>query len=195
MKKISKIAIIVAICMLILISHVYAATAEIVTKVSSSDVKIGDIVTIVVSAKSEEGIEGIDSILQYDKTKLKLINTGEIATEKFISLSGENEKTGEYKMTLLRNTNQDILTETDVATLKFEILKECSKSETIKISEIALVDSNENLINIEDKEIKLNIIDGGNFFSNNKFIILCLIGVIVIIVFVKKMIAKGKKNI
>ena len=74
-------------------------------------------------------------------------------------------------------------------------LKECSKSQTIKISEIALVDSNENLINIEDKEIKLNIIDGGNSFSNNKFIILCLIGVIVIIVFAKKMIAKGKKNI
>lgn len=195
MKKISKIVIIGIMYMLISILHVYGANVEISVNASSTDVKIGDTVTITVSLKSETGIEGIDSILQYDKSKLKLTNSSEIATKEFISLSGEDEKTGDFRMTLLKNTTQDILTESDVAILKFEVLEKCSKSEIINISEIALVDSNENLIDLEDKEIKLNIIDGGNFFSNNKFIILFLISVIVIIVFIKKMINKGKKNI
>lgn len=194
MKKICKITIIGIIYILISISHVYAATAEIVVKASSTDVKIGDIVTITVSVKNQAGIEGIDSILQYDKSKLKLTNSSEITTDKFLNLSGEDEKTGYYRLTLLSNTTQSILAETEVATLKFEILKGCSENEIIKISEIVLVDSNDNLIDIEDKEIQLNILNGGNFFSKNKIIILSIIIVIIIIVFIKKMIFSEKKN-
>ena len=196
MKKISKITIIGIIYILISISHVFASTAEIEIKASSTDVKVGDTVTITVSLNSEIGIEGFDSALQYDKSKLKLTNSGKISTDKFVDLSGEDEKTGEYRMTLLRNTTQDILVDPNLATLEFEVLKGCSKNETIKISEIALVDSNENLIDIEDKEIKLNVIDGGNFLSNNKFVILFLIAIsaIVIIIVIKKIIANKKKN-
>lgn len=188
MKKINKITIIGIIYILISIIHVYASTTEIITKASSTDLKIGDIVTITVSVKSEVGIEAIDSILQYDKSRLKLINSGENITDKLIDLSGEEEETGNYRMTFLNNTTQEVLTELDVAVLKFEVLNGSSRIETINLSKIALVDSNDNLINIEDKEIKLNIIDGGNVFSNNKFIILLLISlsVIVIIVVIKK---------
>ena len=195
MKKINKIAIIGIIYILISILHVYASTTEIITKASSTDLKIGDIVTITVSVKSEAGIEAIDSILQYDKSSLKLINSGENITDKLINLSSEEEN-GNYRMTFLNNTTQEVLTELDVVELKFEVLKGSSKIETIKLFEIGVVDLNENLIKIEDEEIKLNVIDGGNVFSNNKFLIIFLISlsVIVIIVVIKKLRANTNKS-
>ena len=73
--------------------NVYANTTNEITMNSTNTTEGGgDEIEIVVSAKSENGIEGIDGILKYDKTKLKLINEDELVTADFSSVSGLDEE-------------------------------------------------------------------------------------------------------
>ena len=75
-KKIIVLAIIFMTCITINVNA--NTTNEITMNSTNTTVGVGDEIEIVVSAKSENGIEGIDGILKYDKTKLKLVNEDEL---------------------------------------------------------------------------------------------------------------------
>lgn len=160
MKKCLKILIILLILVLLMIVDVYAAntTTSVTATVDKTEVKVGDVVNINLSANCEAGIEGIDSILVYDKTKLELQNLSVDA--KFSNMSGTDDTTGEYKLTVISNS-ADTLTSGTFATLKFKVLDAVHVNEelTIKLTGIEMGDSNDEWTTINDKEVTLKVVE------------------------------------
>lgn len=134
-KKIITLAIILMLCMTI---NAYAGTTEIKLTPSTTEVKVGDKITVVLSGKRGNGIEGIDGTLQYDTTKLKLVSTTILAKEeggeddKYSNLSGKNEATGEYQLSMILKSNP-APTEGDLIQIKFEVLEGAKENDTLSI--------------------------------------------------------------
>lgn len=158
MKKYLKITLIFLIVILVSSLNAYAVeTTNSVTLASDkNEVKVGDIVTITISANCEDGIEGINSTLEYNKTKLEL--QGITVGEKFTNMSGTDDDTGEYKLTVITNSEETLKTE-NFATLKFKVLDAVEKDEeiSVKLSKIELGDSNDKWTTLENQEVKLTV--------------------------------------
>lgn len=158
MKKYLRIILIALILILAGTLNTYAATATLTANADKTEVKAGDIVTISLSANCQTGIEGIDSTLEYDETKLELQSLNVDA--KFSNMSGIDDSTGKYKLTVISNTT-DTLTSETFATLKFKVLDTALADEglTVKLSEIEIGDSNDEWTTVDDREITLKVVE------------------------------------
>lgn len=161
MKILKKIAIMAVILVLSVALNVYAGETIVDMKSSKTEVKAGETVTITVSGKSGTGIEGVDSTLTYDKTKLKLTNEDQLAASGFTSLSGIDEKTGEFKLSIVYTGTGNAPQEADFAKLNFEVLSGVKANETLEIglSKIQLGGSDEQWENLTDKKVTLKVIE------------------------------------
>lgn len=157
MRVCKKIALMVMVFIMLSTLNVFAETGDILLDVSSKEIKTGDKVKVTLSAKLATGIEGIDATLQFDKTKLKLTNESSLATDDFLSMSGTNDLTGDFKLSILYTGTSVAPTESNFAILEFEVLDTVTDKETldIKLYEIEIGDSEDNWIEIEDKIITL----------------------------------------
>lgn len=161
MKMCKKIALVAMVFILSVTLSVYAGVTEIIATASATEVKVGDTVTITLTGKCGTGIEGIDSTLEYDTTKLKLINEANLATSGFTSMSGVNEATGKFKLTVLYGGSDETPTQAEFATLTFEVLEGAKANENldIKISEIELGDSNNEWIGLDDQVVTIKVLE------------------------------------
>lgn len=170
MKVFKRIAIMAIILMLCTTVNVYAGTTEAKLTASSNDVKVGDIVTITLSAYRGNGVEGFDATLKYDKTKLKLTNESQIATGGYTSLSGTDESTGDFKLSLMYGNSGDSPTQADIAQLKFEVLSGAKVNDVlnIKLTDVIVMDPDVNQTELDDVEINIKVVEkstntgGGN---------------------------------
>lgn len=168
MKKIIKIASLVVIFVLSVTINVYAAepNAEVTLTPSATTAKVGETVTITVSAKCATKIEGIDSTLSWDNTKLELTNQDSLAANGFISMSGADDSTGKFKLSVLYGGSGETPTEAAFATLTFKVLDGAVANEklTVALSEVEVGDSNDDWfeVNVQNVEITIVTEDGGN---------------------------------
>lgn len=160
MKVFKKVTSIMVIIILIMTLKVYAGTTEVKLTPPSANVKVGDTVTITLSAVRGNGIEGFDAVLTYDKTKLKLTNESQIALEGFTSLSGTDESTGEFKLSLMYVGSGTGPTEANLAELKFNVLDGAKVDDilNVKLAKIQLIDSEENGAKLDDTVAKLTVV-------------------------------------
>lgn len=129
-------------------------TAEMTLTPSATEAKKGETVTVTISAKCESGIEAVDATLEFDATKLELITELEyMGSNGYISFSEELE-TGKVRLSVAYN-REGTLTEADFSKLQFKVLSE--ESTKIKLTGIELADVDENYINLNDKEININL--------------------------------------
>lgn len=158
MKSIFKISFIAFILVLVSMANVFAIeiVADLEMDTNKTDVKVGEIVTINVSANCETGIEGIDSILEYDNTKLEL--QGVNIDTKFSNMSGVDDATGEYKLTVISNSTETIK-QSNIATITLKVLETVTEGEQLSVilSGIEIGDSNDEWTTIEDRQITLKL--------------------------------------
>ena len=107
------IGLILAILM-VGISVVNAADATVDLRASSETVKPGDTFTVILSAKCEDGINGIDTKFSYDTEKLELINQAVTNSDNWSSLGGDGE------ISVICNSTDSIKT-ADIYTLTFKV--------------------------------------------------------------------------
>lgn len=164
MKVLKRIAIMSIIFLLFTALNVYAGATEAKLTASSTEVKVGDTVTVTLSGYRGNGIEGFDGVLVYDKTKLKLTNESSLASEGFTSISGTDDLTGEFRLSLMYIGTGTGPAEGNLAELKFEILDGAKENDTlnIKLTKVQLVDSNNTGTELEDVETNLKVIKNGS---------------------------------
>ena len=170
MKVLKRIVIISIILLLCIALNVYAGTTEAKLTTSSNEVKVGDTVTVTLSGVRGNGIEGFDGVLVYDKTKLKLTNESSLAADGFTSVSGTDDLTGEFRLSLMYKGTGTGPTEGNIAELKFEVLDGAKENDTlnIKLTKVQLIDSDNNGTDLEDVETNLKVVkDGSNPGGNN----------------------------
>ena len=170
MKVLKRIVIISIILLLCIALNVYAGTTEAKLTTSSNEVKVGDTVTVTLSGVRGNGIEGFDGVLVYDKTKLKLTNESSLAADGFTSVSGTDDLTGEFRLSLMYIGTGTGPTEGNIAKLKFEVLDGAKENDTlnIKLTKVQLIDSDNNGTDLEDVETNLKVVkDGSNPGGNN----------------------------
>lgn len=157
MKKSIKIILIMSIMLLISIANVYAAEekAKVELVPNVTEVKAGETFTIDVKVECEGGIEGLDSTLVYDKSKVELTNQEEINEA---SLSGTDGITGEYKLSFAVSS-EEVITTKKFTTLKFKVLDnvEDGKSITIQLADIEFVGTEDAEIKMDDTEVNLTV--------------------------------------
>lgn len=157
MKNLLKATILLLIVMYASIISVYAAETNVTLRPSSSNVKVGETVSIDVVVSSATGIEALDSTLKYDTNKLELVNTS--VDKDFKDVSGKNEKTGDYKLSFLYDKTEKI-TEVTIVKLDFKVLDTAKVDDVLKVtlSDIDVNDSDDEWIDVADKEAQLKII-------------------------------------
>ena len=172
MKLFKKIVLMIIVFLLCLTMKAYAGVTEVNLKASSTEVKPGEKVTVTVSAVRGNGIEGFDAVLEYDKTKLKLTNEGSLAGENYSSLSGTDDLTGKFRVSLMYIGSGDGPAEADIAKLEFEVLDGAKVDDilSVKLTDIQLIDSELTGTEVEDKEVQIKVIEeetpGGNTNTN-----------------------------
>ncbi len=162
MKNCKKIALLAIVFVLSAVLNVNAAdyaepsAVNVTLTPSATQIKSGETVTVSLSAKCATGIEGIDSTLEYDKTKLQLT---EVAAKGFTSMSGEDGD-GNYKLSVLYTDAAAAPTEAKFVTLTFEALNTVVEDETlsIKLKGIELGDSDDEWFKVEDKEVIITVV-------------------------------------
>lgn len=164
LKKILLVCLIMILAMNIKVraDETTVSNNDVTLKLSSTEAKIGDKIQLIISAKSDTGIGGLDSILTWDKTKLKFVN------ENSFPLSGTNDSTGEFSFSVLYDGDD---TEADLATLEFEVIDTVTAGEVLNIgfSNIEIIDTNDDGIKISDKQVAITIIgEGGNGEDNGE---------------------------
>jgi len=161
MKKCKKTILIVIILLISMISNVYAnepsESAEITLKSDKTSVKIGERVAIIMSANHENGISMIDSILEYDKTKLELVKV-EMKND-FYEQSETDSTTGETVFKAIFSGDEG-LKEVEYAELTFKVLKEVSVGEelSIKLLNVNIIDNDLETEFVGEKEIAITVI-------------------------------------
>lgn len=134
MKKYLKILLLTFVIFLLGILNVYAVETSVSLVPNVTEVKAEDTFKIVISMKCEEDFEGLTGVLEYDKTKLKLVDAD--SGEGFKDLNSENND-GEYVISILNNVNASentTVTEGDCQTLEFKVLAGVEEGETLKIA-------------------------------------------------------------
>ena len=136
----------------------YAAEPSLQLKADVTEAKIGDTISIDVTAKNDNGIEGLDSILEYDSTKLEFTNKTDVEDATMSQADGE---TGDYKLIILVNSASTV-TEKKLVTLKFKVLDKATVGETLKVTvkNIKMADSNENQNEIANQEVSIKVTSG-----------------------------------
>lgn len=169
MKLLKKIITILVVLLLCTALQVYAGTTEAKLTASSNNVKVGETVTITLSGYRGNGVEGFDAILKYDKTKLKLTNETEIAAEGYTSLSGIDQLTGNFKLSLAYESEGNSPAQANIAQLKFEVLSGAKANDilNIKLTDAVLVDPDVNGTQLEDIEINLKVVEEPKKPENN----------------------------
>ena len=169
MRIYKRIAIVATIFLLIATLNVYAATTGIILKPSVEKVKIGDTITITIAAKCNRGIEGLESTLEYDKTKLELITeAGNTALNGYMDISGIDEVTKKYRPSALYSGSGNAPTEVELITLGFKVLNTATVGETLAIglTDIEIGDSDNKWEKMEELEVILNVVAENN--NNNE---------------------------
>ena len=136
----------------------YAAEPSLQLNADVTEAKIGDTISIDVTAKNDNGIEGLDSILEYDSTKLEFTNKTDVEDATMSQADGE---TGDYKLIILVNSASTV-TEKKLVTLKFKVLDKATVGETLKVTvkNIKMADSNENQNEIANQEVSIKVTSG-----------------------------------
>ena len=141
-KKIT--TIIIATCMILFgLNIVNAATENVSLNVSSKSVKPGGTFTVTLSAKCDDGINGIDTTYSYDEDKLELVSA-KVADDNWVNL-GEDDA-----IQVICNTTSKI-TDSDIYILTFKV-KDNAKTGTAKVSTSEIkVDSDVSESSFEEK--------------------------------------------
>lgn len=163
MKIYKRILFLVIIFVIYTTSGVFAeasGTADVILEPSSTSLKVGETVTITVSANCENGVEGVNITLEYDKTKLEFTNVNEVIQEtgNMSGFEGAGNN-GKFKLSAVCSTTET-QKETKVATLKFKVLGTATVDEilSVKLSEIEVYDSNLDTFTMEDKVVTLKVV-------------------------------------
>lgn len=162
MKKYKKILLLLIIFLISTISNVYANEKAEVTLVSDKkSVEKGERIIVSVAANNENGIEGIEAVLNYDKTKLELEKL-EMKND-FLDQSGIDSVSGEYIFTALFGGNE-APTEVEVSELTFKVLEGVTDGEELKIELLHayIIDTDIEKENVEDKEIIVKVVGQQN---------------------------------
>ena len=126
MKKILLNVCIVTVFILTCLSKVYAAADSVEIKSSSNLVKPGDTFTVTISAKSDKGINGLDTKFTYDTDKLELTESN-VVDSKWASLGADSD------ITVMCNTTNKI-TSADIWKLTFKVKSSISNGSKASVS-------------------------------------------------------------
>lgn len=170
MKIFRRTILIVTIILLSLVLKVYAGTIDVKLTPTSNNVKVGETVTVTLSVQHGNGVEGFDAILKYDETKLKLKNEEQLAQKDYTSVSGTDEATGDFRVTLIyAGAGKIAPTQADIAKLEFEVLSGANVDDelSIKLESVQVIDSDDTGSDVEDAEIKLTVVKPDNTPSDD----------------------------
>ncbi len=170
MKIFRRTILIVTIILLSLVLKVYAGTIDVKLTPTSNNVKVGETVTVTLSVQHGNGVEGFDAILKYDETKLKLKNEEQLAQKDYTNVSGTDEATGDFRVTLIyAGTGKIAPTQADIAKLEFEVLSGANVDDelSIKLESVQVIDSDDTGSDVEDAEIKLTVVKPDNTPSDD----------------------------
>lgn len=160
MRKKFKIILLSLVLLIVGGLKIYAATgtAELTINTSKTEAKVDETVTFNVVVNCETGIEGFDATLEYDDSKLELQNVN--VDNKFSNMSGKDEATGEYKLTVILNTVETV-TQAKVATIDFKVLESAKVGDkiTVKISDIEVGDAEEEWFQLEDENATIEVVE------------------------------------
>lgn len=158
LKKTITIAIILVLCITL---KIYAGRIEAKLTANSTNVKVGETVTVTLSGYHGNGVEGFNGALKYDGTKLKLINEEQLATTNYTNASGIDELTKDFMLTVMYGGSGKGPVEANLAQLKFEILDGAKANDVlnIKLTKANLMDSNDNENELDDIEINLKVVE------------------------------------
>lgn len=165
MKIFRRTILIVTIILLSLVLKVYAGTIDVKLTPTSNNVKVGETVTVTLSVQHGNGVEGFDAILKYDETKLKLKNEEQLAQKDYTNVSGTDEATGDFRVTLIyAGTGKIAPTQADIAKLEFEVLSGANVDDelSIKLESVQVIDSDDTGSDVEDVEVKLTVVEPDN---------------------------------
>lgn len=168
MKKFRKI-IILLLFILSITYNVYATdnikgpsltTAKLTMNTNTKLVNVGETIKISLKASYENGIDGINSVLEYNKTKLELTNVE--MKNYFGNQSGEDAQTGEFILTALYGelgAPQETPKEAEYMVLTFKVLDTVTYGETlsIKLSDIEIIDPTLNSVPVESQGVTFTV--------------------------------------
>lgn len=163
MKKQVKILMLVIILIIACTLTVNASDATASLNLSSVEVHKGDTFTVTLNVTCEEGINGLQGTVNYDTTKLDLVNIAVTDTTKWVNL-GEN-----LNLAVIHNSS-DTETSTDIVkvTLKVKDTAEVGEAK-VTISDI-VVDSDaasNSTKQVGTKEIEVSITENTSEPGNN----------------------------
>ena len=156
----------VAIFIILLSTEVFASSGTVEFKSNTTEVKKGETFTITISAKSEDGINGIDTQYSYDSNKLELVN------EKVVDSSNWSNMGASPDITLICNSTQSVK-KADLYILTFKVKDDVSNGESLKIETTGiLLDTdaqNDSEVNIPSKKVEIVVKDksGDNINEND----------------------------
>ncbi len=158
------IAIIMTLNMILFsINIVNAATGNASLNASNTSVKPGETFTVTISAKCDDGINGIDTTYSYDTDKLELVSEN-VANNKWVSM-GSNSA-----VQVICNTTSKI-TSDNIYVLTFKVKDNATTGTTAKVSTTDIkVDSDVSASSYTEgaKSVTINIIsESSNSPSNN----------------------------
>lgn len=159
MKVMNKIILLMVSIVLLSISVVYGASANVTLKSDKEEISVGDIVELKLNVNCEDGVSAIVANIDYDKTALTL--------EKLELADGWMNFGTNEKLEILINKAEKI-TELDVCKITFKV-GENFKEGTTKISvtgiQVSDVSGNSNVIDNQEKILKAKNVaedDDGN---------------------------------
>ena len=154
-KPIIKITLLMVVMLIIIAisTVVKAAEPSVSLRASKTEVKVGETFTVDVTAKFDEGLEGFDSILKYNGSKIQFINSSDITEATGGMSEFINNENGLECFSLTRFFTSG--TEKNVATLQFKVLDGVEPGETI---EIILTDINVNDNDVSNKNIGIKVV-------------------------------------
>lgn len=117
----------IMIIMIINITTTYAvSTYGVYLTINPKTIKVGETFTVTLSAKCEDGINGIDTTYEYDKNMLELVSANVVDAKKWASLGIDNQ------ITVICNSIEKIK-EADIYQLTFKVKETVKPGTTIKI--------------------------------------------------------------
>ena len=130
MKK--RIIFLICFILLLLTLNVNAADNKIVLIPNQTNATPGDIIKIDINVNCETSFEGLTGMLQYNKTKLHLLD--DIKNGTGMKDMNDEDAQGNYIITIFPNTNNQNITKATCQTLSFEVLDGVTDGEMLNIA-------------------------------------------------------------
>lgn len=150
------ISSIIAMFVIVISSCVFAATGTVDFKASTSKIKKGETFTVTLSARSEDGINGVDTKYTYNTEKLELVSAALDDSTKWASLGSGQD------ITIISNFEQSIKN-ANLYVLTFKVKDNVAVGDVLKVetNEILLdTDAQENSeVNIGAKKAEVTVIE------------------------------------